>query len=100
MTELSEREAAMADTVARYARANARILASLISVLIRNGIISPETIEKDLLDGIQNAFEPLALSRDQEIDGATDQGVEDALAARAMLAQIREIRTVLFPDAG
>lgn len=100
MTELSEREAAMARTAGRYAGANARILAALIGVLIRNGVISPETIEKELLDGIQNAFEPLVLPRDQEIDGATDKDVDESLSARAMLDQIHEIRAILFPDAG
>jgi predicted DNA-binding transcriptional regulator len=100
MTDLAETEDAMARTVGRYASVNARILAALLSVLIRNGVISPETIEKEFLDYIQNAFEPLVLEPDQEIDGATDHDVDQSLSARAMLAQIHEIRAILFPDAG
>lgn len=99
MTELSEREGALARAAGRYTGANARILAALIGVLIKNGVISPEIIEKELLDGIQNAFEPLVLPRDQELDGAADQDVDESLSARAMLAQIHEIRAILFPDA-
>jgi hypothetical protein len=95
MAEISEESAALAKSTSYHTSASASVLTALIDALIRHGVLSPQTVETEVLDGLQKTFQSIDQSP-VKVGTASEDDLQEALKARATLRLVAEIRSNLF----
>ncbi len=93
MNDISEETNALARATGRIAGAHADILAVLIGILIRHGVVSDQTIREELFDELRSTM----VSTAQSVDVSGDP-TDVALRSKLTLQFLDQIEGVLFPE--
>jgi hypothetical protein len=93
MSELPDDLDIMAGAVGRTAGANLDVIAALLSILMRESVLSPQIVREGLCCRLRSMNEGPAQQLDQ-----TGQPTPEALRATATLRAVEYLEEVLFQD--